>query len=54
MRETNGSFVSCNSCERLMSDMGQSFRLFLVSNLSVLKFRIFLLMYLRGVSVMPT
>ena len=48
IRETNGNFDSCNSCERRavhMSCMSQNFRLFHLSNLSVRNFRIFLLMY---------
>ena len=50
IRETNGSFDSCDSCKRLrtslyMSCMSQNFRLLLVSNLSVQNFRICLLIY---------
>ena len=46
-RETNGNFDSCSSCKRpvYMSYMSKIFRVFLKSNLSVLNFRICLLMY---------
>ena len=50
IHKTNGSFDSCKSCKRLvpavyMTDMSQNFRLFHVSNLSVLNFLIFLHIY---------
>ena len=47
MRETNGSFDSCNSCKPdvCMTCMSQNFCLFLVSNLFVQSFRISLLTY---------
>ena len=50
IRDTNGSFDSCNSCKWLgtavyMSSMSQNFRLLLVWNLSVQNCRLFLLMY---------
>ena len=44
IRETKGSFDSCNSC-KWTSCMSQNFLLFHVSNLSVLNFPISLLMY---------
>ena len=58
MRKTNENFDSCNSCKQLvssryMSSMSHNFRLFFASNLSVLNFQIFLLMY-PGVSDVRT
>ena len=50
IRDTNGSFDLCTACKQLVSSRlpsytSQNFRLCHVSNLFVLNFRIFLLMY---------
>ena len=59
MRETNGTFDSCNSCKRLvpsrLHELHESkFPLFHASNLSVRNFRIFLLMYPGSVTLSAT